>query len=244
MRQVQFRQGSGDARCPRSLKASGKSPFDFLTRHLRGDWSDVDAENFQANEHSVEHRLRSLPKSSSGPSTWLQRHFSSRYSGAESTCQDYRAAVAAAGHLAIGPNDCYRSIVLRRNSMPILLTLLLTVLASSTLLASYRGLIGNTPNVTEETSLTVSSAALFLSSATACFKSQTERLDTRENSKSRSEHPTDGSIANCSHPKGNLLAGWVSISDGHQLAIFFFSLVLAGRSPPSVISTSITSKYH
>ena len=43
-----------------ALHASGEPPYDFLMRHLTGDWGDVDAHDRQENELSVEHGWRIL----------------------------------------------------------------------------------------------------------------------------------------------------------------------------------------
>jgi hypothetical protein len=43
-----------------ALEASGESLFDYLTRHLSGDWGDVDAEDAQENELSLKHGWRLL----------------------------------------------------------------------------------------------------------------------------------------------------------------------------------------
>lgn len=43
-----------------AFKASGESLFDYLTRHLSGDWGDVDAEDARENELSLKHGWRLL----------------------------------------------------------------------------------------------------------------------------------------------------------------------------------------
>jgi hypothetical protein len=43
-----------------ALEASGESLFDYLARHLSGDWGDVDAEDAQENELSLKNDLRLL----------------------------------------------------------------------------------------------------------------------------------------------------------------------------------------
>ena len=40
---------------PAALEASGESLLTYLQRHLAGDWGDVDAEDAQENELSLEH---------------------------------------------------------------------------------------------------------------------------------------------------------------------------------------------
>jgi hypothetical protein len=36
-----------------AIEVSGESLFDYLTRHLSGDWGDVNAEDAQENELSL-----------------------------------------------------------------------------------------------------------------------------------------------------------------------------------------------
>lgn len=48
-----------------ALRASAESPFDFLMRHLTGDWGDLSAEDVKANEVAVEQGLR-VVRSSEG----------------------------------------------------------------------------------------------------------------------------------------------------------------------------------
>jgi hypothetical protein len=43
-----------------ALEASGESLFDYLTRHLSGDWGDVNAEDSQENELSLKYGWRLL----------------------------------------------------------------------------------------------------------------------------------------------------------------------------------------
>ena len=56
-----------------ALEASGESLFDYLTRHLLGDWGDVDAEDAQENELSLQHgwRLLSAYTLKSGTKIWV-----------------------------------------------------------------------------------------------------------------------------------------------------------------------------
>ncbi len=124
-----------------------------------------------------------------------------------------------------------------RKTKRILLSLFLSVLSSSVLFGSYRSLDGHILTASEQAGLIVYSAALLPSGAAGYLKSQTRLLNIREDSNSRSGHPTQGSLTvNCNCPKDNLLAGWMPVSNGQQLVTFFFGLVLAGRSPPSAIS--------
>jgi len=39
---------------------SGQSPADFIDRHARGDWGDVDKEDWKANDDAVKHGDRIL----------------------------------------------------------------------------------------------------------------------------------------------------------------------------------------
>jgi hypothetical protein len=43
-----------------AFEASGESLFDYLARHLSGDWGEVDAEDARENELSLKHDLRVL----------------------------------------------------------------------------------------------------------------------------------------------------------------------------------------
>lgn len=50
-----------------ALKESGQTPFEFLSKHLAGDWGIVDAEDRQANDDALIHGERLL-------SAYLTRH--------------------------------------------------------------------------------------------------------------------------------------------------------------------------
>jgi hypothetical protein len=56
-----------------ALEASGESLFDYLARHLSGDWGDVDAEDARENELSLKHswRLLSAYTLKSGTKIWV-----------------------------------------------------------------------------------------------------------------------------------------------------------------------------
>ena len=41
-----------------ALEASGESLFDYLTRHLSGDWGDIDAHDRRENQLSLEQGFR------------------------------------------------------------------------------------------------------------------------------------------------------------------------------------------
>ena len=42
------------------LERTNKSPLEFLSRHLRGDWGDLDKEDKTENELSLKHGFRLL----------------------------------------------------------------------------------------------------------------------------------------------------------------------------------------
>src|SRR5579859_5438758 len=42
------------------LEQANKSPLEFLSRHLRGDWGDLDKEDKTENELSLKHGFRLL----------------------------------------------------------------------------------------------------------------------------------------------------------------------------------------
>jgi hypothetical protein len=56
-----------------ALEASGESLSDYLTRHLSGDWGDVDAEDARENELSLKRgwRLLSAYTLKSGTKIWV-----------------------------------------------------------------------------------------------------------------------------------------------------------------------------
>jgi hypothetical protein len=56
-----------------ALEASGESLFDYIARHLSGDWGDVDAGDAQENELSLKHswRLLSAYTLKSGTKIWV-----------------------------------------------------------------------------------------------------------------------------------------------------------------------------
>jgi hypothetical protein len=56
-----------------AIGVSGESLFDYLTRHLSGDWGDVNAEDAQENELSLKHswRLLSAYTLKSGTKIWV-----------------------------------------------------------------------------------------------------------------------------------------------------------------------------
>ena len=56
-----------------ALKESGQTPFDFLSKHLTGDWGIVDAEDKQANDDALIHgeRLLSAYLTTQGVKLWV-----------------------------------------------------------------------------------------------------------------------------------------------------------------------------
>ncbi len=55
------------------LEQANKSPLDFLSRHLRGDWGDLCQEDETENELSLKQgfRLLSSYRVSGGPTLWI-----------------------------------------------------------------------------------------------------------------------------------------------------------------------------
>lgn len=56
-----------------ALKDSGQTPFEFLSKHLSGDWGIVDAEDQQANDDALLHaeRLLSAYLTTNGVKLWV-----------------------------------------------------------------------------------------------------------------------------------------------------------------------------
>ena len=56
-----------------ALKESGQTPFDFLSKHLAGDWGMVDDEDKQANDDALIHgeRLLSAYLTNRGVKIWV-----------------------------------------------------------------------------------------------------------------------------------------------------------------------------
>lgn len=56
-----------------SLKTSGQAPYDFLRRHLRGDWGDVCDEDRRLNDLALQDgsRLLSAYTTSKGERLWI-----------------------------------------------------------------------------------------------------------------------------------------------------------------------------
>jgi hypothetical protein len=56
-----------------ALEASGESLFDYVQRHLTGDWGDVSAPDVYENEYALAHDLRLLSsyKLKSGQRIWI-----------------------------------------------------------------------------------------------------------------------------------------------------------------------------
>ncbi len=56
-----------------AMEEAGNVPAEFLYRHVRGDWGNVDAEDKQANEDSLLHGLRLLSsyRTKAGVKLWI-----------------------------------------------------------------------------------------------------------------------------------------------------------------------------
>lgn len=56
-----------------ALKEAGQSPWEFLCRHLAGDWGDVDAEDNAANDQALKDgsRILSAYRLKSGEKIWI-----------------------------------------------------------------------------------------------------------------------------------------------------------------------------
>ncbi|MBY0458581.1 MAG: hypothetical protein K2V38_14675 [Gemmataceae bacterium] len=56
-----------------TLKEAGQSPWEFLCRHLAGDWGDVDAEDKAANDQALKDgsRLLSAYVLNGGEKIWI-----------------------------------------------------------------------------------------------------------------------------------------------------------------------------
>lgn len=55
------------------LEASGEAPFDYLVRHINGDWGELSAEDIRENELSLIHGFRILSAYTlrSGTTIWI-----------------------------------------------------------------------------------------------------------------------------------------------------------------------------
>lgn len=56
-----------------ALQRSGQSPIGFLSRHARGDWGEVDAEDWQANDRAVADgsRILSAYRTANDEKIWI-----------------------------------------------------------------------------------------------------------------------------------------------------------------------------
>ncbi len=57
----------------RALKDAGQDPLEFISRHVSGDWGEVNEEDKQENEFSVTHgfRILSAYRTAKGETIWL-----------------------------------------------------------------------------------------------------------------------------------------------------------------------------
>jgi hypothetical protein len=57
----------------RTLQKAEQSPFEFLDRHVNGDWGELDDEDKAENEFSVAHgfRILSAYTTSAGDTIWV-----------------------------------------------------------------------------------------------------------------------------------------------------------------------------
>ena len=73
---ISTRQAGSNSRCPgctAALEASGEASFEYLVRHMRGDWGEVDAQDAKENDLSVERGFRILSAYSlkNGVTIWI-----------------------------------------------------------------------------------------------------------------------------------------------------------------------------
>ena len=56
-----------------ALEKAGHTPAEFLDRHARGDWGEVDVEDRQANNEALKHgsRVLSAYKTKAGERLWV-----------------------------------------------------------------------------------------------------------------------------------------------------------------------------
>lgn len=56
-----------------AIESSGQQPGDFLARHVRGDWGDLNTHDIAENEFSLQHGLRLLSAyhTNSGEKLWV-----------------------------------------------------------------------------------------------------------------------------------------------------------------------------
>lgn len=56
-----------------ALESSGQTPAEFLTRHARGDWGDLSADDIAENEFSIKNGFRPLSSylTASGQRLWV-----------------------------------------------------------------------------------------------------------------------------------------------------------------------------
>src|SRR5437899_1851642 len=56
-----------------ALERANQRPAEFLSRHLAGDWGELDAHDIAENEHSLTHgfRLLSSYRTTTGETIWI-----------------------------------------------------------------------------------------------------------------------------------------------------------------------------
>jgi hypothetical protein len=56
-----------------AFKDANQQPFEFIARHVNGDWGEVDEHDRQENEHSLQHgfRLLSVYTLNTGVKIWI-----------------------------------------------------------------------------------------------------------------------------------------------------------------------------
>lgn len=56
-----------------ALMSAGQTPFEFLSRHVRGDWGEIPPEDWEENEFSLTRELRILSayRTRTGERLWV-----------------------------------------------------------------------------------------------------------------------------------------------------------------------------
>src|SRR5438309_11459696 len=70
---VRTRAAPHHAGCSRRIEKNGSDPAEFIKKHSSGDWGELDAEDVQENEFSLEHGLRLLScyRLADGEKLWI-----------------------------------------------------------------------------------------------------------------------------------------------------------------------------